>query len=110
MKNFSGITDNLDITTKKYVDDQISSKGTGTVKGVKANNTTYNPDTNGIVDVGSVLTSDSNFVHLTGNEIINGNKTFTSNITIPQVPLNDAHATSKLYVDSIGNRVTVLES
>ncbi len=26
MKNFSGITDNLDITTKKYVDDSLASK------------------------------------------------------------------------------------
>ena len=102
------------------MDDQISSKGTGTVKGVKINNIQKNPDANGIVDVGSVLTSDSNyvkksgdtmtgyltlnenptqnlhaatkqyvdskdgnFVHLTGNETITGNKTFNSNVTIP---------------------------
>lgn len=50
-------TQNLHAATKKYVDDQVSSRGTGTVKGVKINNVTKNPDTNGIVDVGNVATS-----------------------------------------------------
>lgn len=45
-------------------------------------------------------TKSLNVVHRNGNEIIDGTKIFTTNITIPETPINDTDATSKKYVDN----------
>lgn len=42
---------------------------------------------------------DSNVVHKTGSETIEGTKTFSTNINVPLVPTANAHTTSKKYVD-----------
>ena len=65
MKNFSGITDNLDITTKKYVDDGLAGKanlaGNNTFKGkqtlIDAPEDGYSIDASGYIK-GSWLQSD----------------------------------------------------
>ena len=75
MKNFSGITDNLDITTKKYVDDGLAGKanlaGNNTFKGkqtlIDAPEDGYSIDASGYIK-GSWLQSDvkSNYGSGTG--------------------------------------------
>lgn len=42
---------------------------------------------------------DDEVVKLTGNQTVNGTKTFSSNVPIPLVPIANTHATSKKYVD-----------
>lgn len=49
-------------------------------------------------DVGAI--SDSNVVHLTGNETIGGTKTFTSSPVVP-TPTTSTQAANKSYVDSV---------
>lgn len=79
--------------TKKYVDDAVQNKGSGTVKGVMVNVTTKNPDANGIVDIGNVLTSDANYVKKSGD-------TMLGNLTLFKDPEQNMDAATKQYVDS----------
>lgn len=73
MKNYSKITENKDILTKEYADSIYANKSSvpaavtestvsewgftkniGTVTAVKANGTTFNPDSTGKVDLGNI--------------------------------------------------------
>ena len=61
MKNFSGITDNLDITTKKYVDDGLAEKANSSDLATVATSGSYN-------DLSNKLTAGSN-ISISGNTI-----------------------------------------
>lgn len=61
MKNFSGITDNLDITTKKYVDDGLAEKANSSDLATVATSGSYN-------DLANKLTAGSN-ISISGNTI-----------------------------------------
>ena len=51
--------------------------GSGSISSITMNGTSYEP-TSGVIDLGTVLTDDSNLVHKSGTESISGTKRFTS--------------------------------
>lgn len=60
--------------------------GVGTITGITMNG--VSKGTSGVVDLGTVLTNDSGFVHKTGNETIAGNKTFQNIATFRAIVCN----------------------
>ena len=68
MKNFSGITDNLDITTKKYVDDGLAEKANSADLATVATSGSYNDLSN----------KPTNYVTTNTTQTISGSKTFTA--------------------------------
>lgn len=71
---------------KAYIQSLNYTSNIGTVTGITMNNTSYSP-VNGDVDIGTVVTdvsskaNDADVVHITGDETIAGDKTFTGTIT-----------------------------
>lgn len=82
--NFIKNTD-VDGTTIKYENGKlVSIGGTGTVKSVKANGTTHNPDANGLVDLGTIAGGDITDVKIkddTGIKSVVNNKVATIDLT-----------------------------
>lgn len=68
MKNFSGITDNFDVTTKKYVDDGLAEKANSADLATVATSGSYDDLEN----------KPTNYVTTNTTQTISGSKTFTA--------------------------------